>query len=155
MADAKKCDRCGKYYDVKDRTVYLYDGSPHRNDPLDLCDECAADLKKWLDKDMGDVSDGYHTFNELYHHRAVLFANICNGSSQAWKSKKHHDGSMYENIFIVGLNTKYGQITYHYDIDPYWDLFQCAELKTAPKWDGHTSYQVVKRLMKLAEDIHE
>lgn len=59
MADAKKCDRCGKYYDVKDRTVYLYNGVPHRNNLLDLCDECAADLKKWLDKDMGDVSDGY------------------------------------------------------------------------------------------------
>lgn len=73
MANAKKCDRCGKYYDVKNRAVYLYIGSPNRNDPLDLCDECASDLKKWLDKDMGDVSDGYHTFNELYHNRAVLF----------------------------------------------------------------------------------
>lgn len=27
---------------------------------------------------MGEVSDGYHTFNELYYHRAVLFAVICN-----------------------------------------------------------------------------
>ena len=24
----------------------------------------------------GDTSDGYHTFNELYHHRAVLFSVI-------------------------------------------------------------------------------
>lgn len=62
MANAKKCDRCGKYYDVNDPTVYLYNGAPHRYNPLDLRDECAADLKKWLDKDMGDVSDG-HTSN--------------------------------------------------------------------------------------------
>lgn len=24
----------------------------------------------------GETSDGYHTFNELYHHRAVLFSVI-------------------------------------------------------------------------------
>lgn len=153
MAEARKCDRCGKYYDNNDRLLWLYNSRPSTgNGPLDLCDDCIAGLKRWLDKDMGDVSDGYHTFNELYHHRAVLFANICNKSSLAWKSKKHHDGSMYKGMFIVGLNTKYGQITYHYHIDPYWDLFQCTELKTAPKFDGHTSDQAAKRLTKLAED---
>ena len=26
----------------------------------------------------GDTSDGYHTFNELYRHRAILFSVICN-----------------------------------------------------------------------------
>ena len=26
----------------------------------------------------GETSDGYHTFNELYHHRAVLFSVIVN-----------------------------------------------------------------------------
>ena len=37
---------------------------------------------------IGDVSDGYHTFNELYHHRAVLFSVICNVfSEKAWKSR--------------------------------------------------------------------
>lgn len=29
-------------------------------------------------KDIGDLSDGYHTFNQLYHQRAVLFATIVN-----------------------------------------------------------------------------
>ena len=28
----------------------------------------------------GNTSDGYHTFNELYHHRAVLFSVIVNSS---------------------------------------------------------------------------
>ena len=27
---------------------------------------------------IGELSDGYHTFNELYHHRAILFSVICN-----------------------------------------------------------------------------
>ena len=27
---------------------------------------------------IGEVSDGYHTFNELYLHRYTLFAVLCN-----------------------------------------------------------------------------
>lgn len=26
----------------------------------------------------GQISDGYHTFNELYQHRMTLFSIICN-----------------------------------------------------------------------------
>ena len=33
---------------------------------------------KELGLDVGKLSDGYHTFDELYHHRAILFATICN-----------------------------------------------------------------------------
>ena len=54
----------------------------------------------------GETSDGYHTFNELYHHRAVLFSVIvANYPDRAWKSKKHHDGTMYDGMFIVGIDT--------------------------------------------------
>lgn len=28
--------------------------------------------------DKGDLSDGYHTYNELYDHRMILFSIICN-----------------------------------------------------------------------------
>ena len=60
----------------------------------------------------GDTSDGYHTFNELYHHRAVLFSVICNAHPDiAWKSKKHHDGTMYDGMFIVGIETVLGHIS--------------------------------------------
>ena len=96
----------------------------------------------------GDVSDGYHTFNELYEHRAILFCVICHSHpDRAWKSKKHDDGTMYEGMFIVGLNTEYGQVTYHFDIEPYWDLFLVEEFAHAPKWDGHTSEQALSRLI--------
>lgn len=98
----------------------------------------------------GDTSDGYHTFNELYHHRAVLFAVIVNAlPDRAWKSRKHHDGSMYDGMFIVGIETPDGQATYHYDIEPYWDIFDCRELKRAPEWDGHTSAQAIERIGRL------
>jgi hypothetical protein len=98
----------------------------------------------------GETSDGYHTFNELYHHRAVLFSVIvANYPDRAWKSQKHHDGTMYDNMFIVGIDTPDGQATYHYDIDPYWDMFKCRVLDYAPEWDGHTPAQAIERIGKL------
>jgi len=99
---------------------------------------------------IGDLSDGYHTFNELYHHRAVLFRVICSCFPDlAWKSKRHHDGTMYNGMFIVGIQTPAGQATYHYDINPYWDMFRVKELPKAPEWDGHTPTQAIERIGKL------
>ena len=98
----------------------------------------------------GDTSDGYHTFNELYHHRVILFSVICNERPEvAWKSKRHHDGTMYDGMFIVGIDTPEGQATYHYDIDPYWNLFRVKELELAPEWDGHTPGEAIRRIGTL------
>ena len=96
---------------------------------------------------IGEMSDGYHTFNELYHHRAVLFSVICNAMpDKAWKSKRHDTGDMYDGMFIVGIETNHGQATYHYDVDPYWDMFNVPELEYAPKWDGHTPQEAINRI---------
>ena len=104
----------------------------------------------------GETSDGYHTFNELYHHRAALFSVIIKAcSGKAWKAKKHEDGSMYDGMFIVGVETPDGQATYHYDIDPYWEMFKCRELEYAPKWDGHTPQEAIERIGKLEPVRHE
>ena len=101
----------------------------------------------------GDTSDGYHTFNELYHHRAVLFSVIVRDHQElAWKSMRHHDGTMYEGMFIVGIETPKGQATYHYDIDPYWDMFDCKELDLAPEWDGHTPDDAIERIATLGKE---
>ena len=98
----------------------------------------------------GETSDGYHTFNELYHHRAVLFSVIVKAfQDRAWKARQHHDGTMYSGMFIVGIDTPEGQASYHYDIDPYWDMFECRELERAPEWDGHTPAQAIERIGKL------
>lgn len=98
----------------------------------------------------GDLSDGYHTFDELYHHRAVLFSVIVSDHKDiAWKSKLHDDGTMYDDMFIVGVNTPHGQATYHYNIDPYWDIFDCVELPNAPAWDGHTPDEAIERIGSL------
>lgn len=103
---------------------------------------------------IGELSDGYHTFNELYHHRAILFSVICNIHPHlAWKSKKHHEGDMYDGMFIVGIETPKGPATYHYDIDPYWNMFHVKELARAPKWDGHTPEDAIGRISALGSCI--
>ena len=84
------------------------------------------------------ISDGYHTFDELYYHRMVLFSIICNQNKElAWKSKLHDDGTMFgDDNFIVGIETEEGQYTYHYDVK-YWDLYDVKILERAPEFDGH------------------
>lgn len=97
--------------------------------------------------DPDGLSDGYHTFDELYHHRAVLFSVIVSEHKGiAWKSKLHDDGTMYDDMLIVGVNTPHGQAAYHYNIDPYWDIFDCVELPNAPAWDGHTPAEAIERI---------
>lgn len=102
-------------------------------------------------KDLGGsantISDKWHTFEELYFHRMILFYTIQKANLDiAWKSKKHHDDSMFEDSFIVGLNTPLGQYTYHYGIE-YWDLFdKIIEVDRAPEYDGHLPDDVVRLL---------
>ena len=60
MADAKKCDRCGKLYDPEEididysdmrlRYVILKDCHPYPEMRLDLCKECHINLYRWLMK---------------------------------------------------------------------------------------------------------
>lgn len=103
---------------------------------------------------VGEASDGYHTFNELYHHRAILFSVICNANpDKAWKSKLHDTEDMFEGMFIVGIETPHGQATYHYDIEPYWDMFKVKELEKAPEWDGHTPEQAIERIGALSRGL--
>jgi hypothetical protein len=124
----------------------------HRNTIVEGCSayKNAADVVEIPKSGIGDLSDGYHTFNELYHHRAVLFSVICNANpDKAWKSKLHDTGDMFDGMFIVGIETPQGQATYHYDIEPYWNMFNVKELDKAPKWDGHTPQEAIERISNL------
>lgn len=98
---------------------------------------------------MGDMSDGYHSFNELYYHRMMLFSVICNTYKDiAWKSWKHDDGTMFDDYFIVGIDTEEGQYSYHYHKDN-WDMFNVKELEYAPEWDGHKPSDITRLLNLL------
>jgi hypothetical protein len=100
---------------------------------------------------MQKISDGYHTFEELYFHRMVLFSIICKqNKDKAWKSKLHIDGTMYLDYFIVGIDTPEGQYTYHYHFkhDEYFK--DIKEIPNAPEWDGHKPNDIT-RLLSIQE----
>lgn len=104
----------------------------------------------------GEVSDGYHTFNQLYHQRAVLFATIVKQNKEkSWKSWKHGDGKFCfdsnKEWFIVGVDTPEGSYTYHYE-KKYWDMFDCVELERGKFWDGHTEEDVTRLLSLPSAD---
>lgn len=95
------------------------------------------------------ISDGYHTFDELYYHRMVLFSIICNQNKErAWKARQHHDGTMFDGNFIVGIDTKEGQYTYHYHLK-FWHNFNVKELEKAPEYDGHKPSDITRLLSLL------
>ena len=97
-------------------------------------------------EDVGALSDGDHSYKELYYHRMVLFAVICDQNPfNAWKSWIHDDGTGLEGYFIVGLETREGHFSYHFEAK-YWDMFDVTELDRAPKYDGHTSDDVTRLL---------
>ena len=102
-----------------------------------------------------ELSDTYHTFGQLYHDRAILFAIILNSyKERAWKSKQHHDGTMFgepNEMFIVGVDTSEGQFTYHYHMK-YWDIYNVKEVEKAPEFDGHT-YKNIDRLFSLLRGV--
>ena len=102
----------------------------------------------------GTLSDGYHTYNDLYYQRCVLFATICNMNKNiSWKSARHSDGKKCfdsDNWFIVGIDTLEGSYTYHYEMK-FWDMFKVPELEKGKEWDGHTEKDVT-RLLSLKEE---
>ena len=103
----------------------------------------------------GELSDGYHTFNNLYYQRCILFATLVNQNKKiSWKSYKHENGELCfcGGWFIVGIDTPLGSYTYHYE-NKYWDLFQCKELECGKHWDGHTSKDVDRLLSIKNEDL--
>lgn len=100
---------------------------------------------------IGDLSDGYHTFNGLYEQRMILFAALVKAyKDRAWKSYRHEDGEWCfgGGWFIVGIDTPEGSYTYHYE-NKYWDMFDCADLPRGKHWDGHTEADAETRLLSL------
>lgn len=102
-------------------------------------------------KDTDNISDGYHTFGELYDHRRALTAALAKSHPDiAWRSKAHHpdDNPMFEGgYFIVGLSLPVGQVSYHYKLS-HWDDFEgVPERDHAPEYDGHTPQLTVERLL--------
>ena len=103
---------------------------------------------------VGKLSDGYHSFDELYEFRKLYNAALFNewfkkGLYDVHKSKKHNDGEICfgdEKWFIVVAQLPTGQISNHYNMSD-WDLFKCEETEKAKNpFDGHTPNDVLERI---------
>lgn len=113
--------------------------------------------------EMSKVSDGYHTFEELYEYRMLYNAHAALGWLAAGvpvvRSRRHHDGEpCFDGTYFIVVATlpKAGQLSNHYKLD-YWSLFAgIPEVPVAPEWDGHTPQQAAQRLAEgLAWAQHE
>lgn len=113
-------------------------------------------------KTIGEVTDGYHSFAELYKYRMLYNAAFFNmlASIDAWtpegsdnhqfdvhKSTHHSEGDecFGGGWFIVVATLPTGQITNHYPMDD-WDLFKIPERERAAQWDGASPATVADRL---------
>lgn len=112
-------------------------------------------LNTLQDDDIGEFSDGYHTFNELYDFRLqynAVMANLLHkdGRYTVYKSRKHSDGELCfgGSWFVVYIILPMGQISNHYHMEN-WDYFNIPEREMAEEWDGHTPENVLDRLKKF------
>ena len=92
----------------------------------------------------GNTSDGYHTFNELYNHRCLLWINYCLQDTKGCYLVENH----FDGWFLLGKETTQGQISYHCP-NKYIHLVTNIERRN-PEFDGHTSNIVLVRLQDIA-----
>jgi hypothetical protein len=100
-----------------------------------------------LTGDFNKIYDGYHTTDEIYAHRILLFITLMKTyPGISWKSRNHEDGTSYDGWFIAGMNLSSGDISYHIP-EQYWNMLdKIPTLEKAKPWDGYTSEDVIKRL---------
>lgn len=103
-----------------------------------------------------NICDGYHTFGELYEHRAALFGALCRlvgreRPANVFKSWKHDDGTMYDGYFIAGVYVRgLGWATYHIKAQHWSSDFRGINAwEYAPDYDGHTPEDVLTRLLNI------
>ena len=93
-----------------------------------------------------EVSDSYHSFDELYAHRIMLFLTLMKLNKEiSWKTRLDTEENNISGWFIGGIELPVGQITYHIP-DEFWDVLSDVKEIEKSLWDGHDSNDVVKRL---------
>lgn len=135
----------------KDRP-WMYEGGLFTEGQIRAYACAAIEADRQENKITGETSDGRHTFNELYAHRVRLFCLLMyTNKGKAWWSRKHHDGSAWEGWVIAGIDTPEGSATYHLPESEIENLPEGTELPNGKEWDGHTSDDVLVRLLSLRQ----
>lgn len=100
--------------------------------------------------DLSKVSDGYHTIDELYEHRCLLFiawmvSDGCPGN--CYVLEDHYDGWDLIVCEMESLRKECRQISYHVkkELRPYYKTLK-REWALRHNYDGHTSQDVLKRI---------
>ena len=141
----------------KIKETYMKEGKLPLAYTLDLVRQAKAKEEEQR-KITEDTSDGYHTFKTLYEIRKAYNVALFNEWGKydipyynVHKSRRHHDGEYpfgKDNWFIVCAELPSGQISNHYTMDN-WDLFKIPETEKALfPFDGHTTEDVIERLLK-------
>lgn len=109
--------------------------------------------------DFSNISDGNHTFKELYQYRMLYNAALFNqwsksGVYDTHKSIRHSDGEYCfgGGWFIVVAELPTGQVSNHYELDSdfnTWNLFNIEEKFQANEYDGHSPADAAMRLEKF------
>lgn len=130
---------------------------------VDFINEIIEDAKNKGILETNHISDGYHTFGELYEHRIDIYITLCRVVSDLkkiiphnkelpsiWRTQKHSDGEVIEGWFLLGIGTEKGkQITYHLPLRKWASCGFAESIDRAPEFDGHTSKDVLDRLKTL------
>lgn len=114
-------------------------------------------IKSLPSEQRNKLSDGYHTFGELYEHRIRLFITLCQFAQYhfpVWRSFRHSDKTRIDGWFVLGIEVMEGsQMTYHLPESKWSECDFAMTFDRAPGFDGHTSADVLERLKELFNKI--
>jgi len=103
------------------------------------------------------ISDGEHTFEELYDQMEVMFCSLCNLYPHiSWKTTNPYDPKeeMPKDMFIAGIYTPMGQATYHIH-QKLWDVLHVSELPREPEHDNMSEEDAVFRIYSMSEFVNK
>ncbi len=153
-----------KVKEAINREIYLTE--KRKSKMSNSLEDVQAQINQLDEDDRSQLTDGYHSFEELYSHRNTLFmcvinmitlgVSIPNFGVRTFKSRKNFDGTAYDGWFLAGYinhNLEVSeQVTYHLP-NNYWDKLIVNEIYDDNKecsytFDGHTPQDVLDRLQE-------
>lgn len=129
----------------------------NKHDISSYLNEIIKSHKKGKTINTKNISDGHHTFGELYNRELVLFRLVTSAYPKlSFKSLKHYDEEndpIFNGDFMVGIYTPKGPITYHFKLE-YLDSFKhISYIPKGPKYDNYTEDEKNERINYLSDMI--
>ena len=95
------------------------------------------------------VRDKHYAFWQFYELRTVLLILIANCLLyMCSKARKHDDGTMFNDDFILVINTALGNSSHHLKA-MYFDDLHIEEVSSSPKYDGYTPEDNLNRIKSI------